>query len=70
MSTPLLRVAWIATMLLVAGGCSTRNRGPSSVYAEAARNDPRGRPYVIGASDVVRVTVWETPTSFASFTGD
>jgi polysaccharide export outer membrane protein len=61
MRTPLLRVAWIATVLLIVGGCSTRNRGASSVYAEAARNDPRGRPYVIGASDVVRVTVWKDP---------
>ena len=61
MSTPLLRVVWIATLFLVAGGCSTRNREASSVYADAARNDPRGRPYVIGASDVVRVTVWKDP---------
>lgn len=60
MSTPLLRVLWFAASLLVAA-CSTRNRGVASIYEEAARNDPRGRPYVIGASDVVRVTVWKDP---------
>jgi polysaccharide export outer membrane protein len=46
---------------LLVAACSTRNRGAASIYAEAARNDPRGRPYVIGASDVVRVTVWKDP---------
>jgi polysaccharide export outer membrane protein len=62
MTTPFLRILWIATsLLIVAPGCSTRNRGASTLYAEAARNDPRGRPYVIGASDVVRVTVWKDP---------
>ena len=49
------------TLLAVATACSTRNREAASVYAEAARNDPRGRPYVIGVSDVVRVTVWKDP---------
>ena len=61
MTTPLLRIIWIATALLTAASCSTRNREASSIYAEAARNDPRGRPYVIGPSDVVRVTVWKDP---------
>jgi len=61
MDTPLLRVVWITVLVFVAAGCSTRNRGASSIYAEAARNDPRGHPYVIGASDVVRVTVWKDP---------
>src|ERR1043165_5135212 len=61
MATPSLRVLWIAASLVIAAGCSTRNRGPASVYAEPARSDPRSRPYVIGASDVVRVTVWKDP---------
>src|ERR1051325_8429320 len=61
MGTPLLRVARFATFLFVFAGCATRNHEASSVYAEAARNDPRGRPYVIGASDVIRVTVWKDP---------
>jgi polysaccharide biosynthesis/export protein len=60
MRTPLLFLS-IAVSFLVAAGCSTRNRGASSVYAQAARDDPRGRPYVIGISDVVRVTVWKDP---------
>ncbi len=61
MTTPVLRAARIAAMLFVVASCSTRSRQASSVYAEAARNDPRGRPYVIGPSDVVRVTVWKDP---------
>jgi polysaccharide export outer membrane protein len=30
-----------------------------AMYAEAARHDPRGKPYVIGVADVVRVSVWK-----------
>ena len=29
------------------------------MYAEAAHQDPRGKPYVIGVADVVRVSVWK-----------
>lgn len=61
MTTPLLRAARVTTLLLVAASCSTHGSQASSVYAEAARNDPRGRPYVIGPADVVRVTVWKDP---------
>jgi polysaccharide biosynthesis/export protein len=42
-------------------GCGARNGDASALYAEAARNDPRTRPFVIGVSDVVRVTVWKDP---------
>lgn len=61
MTTPLLRAVWIASLFLGAVACSTRNRQATALYAEAAREDPRGRPYVIGVSDVVRVTVWKDP---------
>jgi polysaccharide biosynthesis/export protein len=31
----------------------------AAMYAEAAQQDPRGKPYVIGVADVVRVSVWK-----------
>ena len=33
--------------------------GTQALYAEAARRDPRGKPYIIGIADVVRVSVWK-----------
>jgi len=30
-------------------------------YADAARSDPRKLPYVVGPSDVLRITVWKDP---------
>lgn len=58
--------AWMGLVLLalsfaVTLGCGARHGDASALYAEAARNDPRTRPYVIGASDLVRVTVWKDP---------
>jgi polysaccharide export outer membrane protein len=41
-------------------GCGGRQQGTTS-YAEAARNDPRKVPYVVGPSDVLRITVWKDP---------
>jgi polysaccharide export outer membrane protein len=38
-----------------------RSADSSAFYANAARTDPRKRPYVIGPSDLVRVTVWKDP---------
>ena len=61
MRTALLRLVWFAAPLLVAMGCASQNREARSLVADAAREDPRGRPYVIGVSDVVRVTVWKDP---------
>ena len=60
-----MRVARLSLLLVaslpVLDGCASRDAGARAVYADAARNDPRGRPYVIGVSDVVRVTVWKDP---------
>lgn len=44
-----------------AAGCGSRHGDASALYAEAARNDPRSRPYVIGVSDLIRVIVWKDP---------
>ena len=56
-----LRLAVLALSSIVVLGCGSRNGETSALYADAARNDPRSRPYVIGVSDVVRVTVWKDP---------
>lgn len=62
------RLVRFVVPLIVGIGCATQNRGAKALYAEAARNDPRGRPYVIGISDVVRVTVWKDPNLSADAT--
>jgi polysaccharide export outer membrane protein len=50
----------------IAGGvllsCAPGTSERRALYAEAARTDPRGLPYAIGVSDVVRVTVWKDPS--------
>ncbi len=51
----------LAVYLAVAPGCASGHGDAAALYAEAARNDPRTHPYVIGVSDVVRVTVWKDP---------
>jgi polysaccharide biosynthesis/export protein len=56
--SPRFRLA-LLSILLVTGCVGTADRG--ALYAEAARDDPRGRPYVIGVADVVRVAVWKDP---------
>jgi polysaccharide export outer membrane protein len=61
--------SWSAAILMMAVallvgpsslGCAARPQGGTS-YAEAARNDPRKQPYVVGPSDVLRITVWKDP---------
>jgi polysaccharide export outer membrane protein len=49
------------TFVAVAG-CASARSSDRAVYAEAARNDPRRFPYVIGVADVVRITVWKDPS--------
>jgi polysaccharide export outer membrane protein len=56
-----LRLAWLAVSIVVVLGCGPRYGNASALYADAARNDPRTRPYLIGVSDVVRITVWKDP---------
>jgi polysaccharide export outer membrane protein len=50
------KIAPALLVLLFELGCATRaaDTGPASY----AVSDPRGRPYLIGVADVVRVTVW------------
>jgi polysaccharide export outer membrane protein len=53
---------WLAALLcLGAIGCGPKHPEATALYTEAARNDPRVKPFVIGPSDVVRVTVWKEP---------
>jgi polysaccharide biosynthesis/export protein len=51
------RVGLLALLLLMATACAAQKASVS--YAEYAQTDPRNRPYSIGVSDVVRVTVWK-----------
>jgi polysaccharide export outer membrane protein len=53
-----LKASLVLACLLGAVGCRG-GENQSALYAEAARDDPRKRPYVIGAADVVRVSVWK-----------
>ncbi len=50
---------WLLPALL-ALGCAARAVEPN--YAVFAATDPRNRPYLIGVSDVVRITVWRDPS--------
>jgi len=43
---------------LLAVACASRT---APAQAPDPRDDPRSQPYVIGASDVVKVTVWRNP---------
>jgi polysaccharide export outer membrane protein len=51
----------VVVALLMLNACATQGASPNAaaLYAEAARNDPRSKPYVIGVADVVRVDVWK-----------
>jgi polysaccharide export outer membrane protein len=55
-----IRIVFLMTCCFALFGCE-RGRSGEAVYADAARSDPRGRPFVIGVADVVRVTVWKDP---------
>ena len=48
----------LCAALLSCGGCGGQ-AVDAAVYADAARTDPRTHPYVIGVSDLLRVTVWK-----------
>jgi len=66
LTPPAYFVSFAPWLVLLVGcalllGCAARYGDASALYAEAARNDPRTHPYVIGASDVVRITVWKDP---------
>src|SRR4051812_2526188 len=58
-----LRVAArVALLFMVATACASRgpSAGDAALYAEAARETPVGKPYVIGVADIVRVSVWKS----------
>jgi len=51
----------VAIWCLGLGACHMHGSSAAAqaLYADAARHDPRGKPYVIGVADVVRVSVWK-----------
>jgi polysaccharide export outer membrane protein len=53
------RATLAITISLLAIGCAKSSA--DALYPEAANSDPRKHPYVIGAADVLRVTVWKDP---------
>lgn len=61
MKAPLLRFA-VLTLALAAVAPACRHAASANaraLYADAAQRDPRGKPYVIGVADVVRVSVFK-----------
>lgn len=50
-------LGWL--LLALATACASRSASSAALYADAARQDPRGKPYVIGVADVVQVSVWK-----------
>ncbi|HVW30333.1 MAG TPA: polysaccharide biosynthesis/export family protein [Polyangiaceae bacterium] len=56
-----LALGFILCSLAAGVGCAPRAQYSDAFYAEAARTDPRKRPYEIGVADLVRITVWKDP---------
>lgn len=54
-------IVFVSLLGAATSGCKSRTTSAEAraLYANAARNDPRGKPYVIGVADVVRVGVWK-----------
>jgi polysaccharide export outer membrane protein len=46
-------------LAVLAPACRTHATNASALYADAARHDPRGKPYIIGIADVVSVSVFK-----------
>jgi polysaccharide biosynthesis/export protein len=61
-ASPLLRF-WVTALVLSVSVCACKAHSDSAnaaaLYADAAQRDPRGKPYIIGVADVVRVSVWK-----------
>ena len=55
-------VGSFAILLSIVSACVRRgaSAADAALYAEAARENPIGKPYVIGVADVVRVGVWKS----------
>jgi polysaccharide export outer membrane protein len=49
----------LSLVAVVACGARGGSASAAAMYADAAHHDPRGKPYVIGVADVVRVSVWK-----------
>jgi len=61
MMTPLFKfIVPLSLCVFGVGACAHHTSSQyAALYADAARQDPRGKPYVIGVADVVRVGVWK-----------
>lgn len=56
------RAVGVAVLLSSASACASHgpSAGAVALYAEAASENPIGKPYVIGVGDVVRLSVWKS----------
>jgi len=61
MRTSSFALGFLLSSLAAGVGCAPHAQYSEAFYAEAARSDPRRRPYEIGVADVVRITVWKDP---------
>lgn len=52
----------VSLVSLIVSACAARGTSPAkaALYADAARESPIGKPYVIGVEDVIRVSVWKS----------
>ena len=62
MNVSQLRFVGLIVCSVIVSACAARGTSPANaaLYADAARESPIGKPYVIGVEDVVRVSVWKS----------
>jgi polysaccharide biosynthesis/export protein len=63
MNVSQLRSMGLMVSLVIVSACAARGTSPANaaLYADAARENPIGKPYVIGVADVIRISVWKSP---------
>src|SRR4051812_34958763 len=56
------RISLLLLLAALATACAPRGTSArdAALYAEAASENPIGKPYVIGIADTVRVSVWKS----------
>lgn len=61
MTQQLTFIVSVSLLAALSSGCRSHavSAEARALYANAAQHDPRGKPYVIGIADVVRVGVWK-----------
>jgi len=52
-------MVFVVPVVLCACAAHSGDPNAAAMYAEATRNDPRAKPYVIGIADVISINVWK-----------